>query len=775
MNRGTASPGLTSAEAAKRLREYGANAIAEEHPRPWLLFLRKFWAPVPWMLEAAIAFQLALGKFDEAAIIAGLLLFNSALGFVQERRANDALALLKRRLAVQARVLRDGRWQKLPAQELVPGDIVHLRMGDFVSADIRLQEGEVLLDQSALTGESLPLECGPGEQAYAGAVVKRGEASGEVAATGSRTYFGKTAELVRTARTASHLETVILTVVKYLVALDVLLVAALLIYGAATGMPLATVIPFAVILLVASVPAALPATFTLATALGAVELARHGILVTRLSAIEEAAAMDVLASDKTGTITENRLTLATLRAYGPYSDDDLLRLAAMSCEEATQDPIDLAILGAARERKLLLPEQQRVKFVPFDPETKRSEAVYLQNGAKLRAVKGAPRTIAALVADAPDVTADVERLAAQGYRILAVAAGTTAALRLAGLVALEDPPKADSPALVRRLHELGIRVLMVTGDGLATARNVAARVGIGDRACPRERLESAINDHVADCDVFARVFPEDKFRLVQALQRTGHVVGMTGDGVNDAPALRQAEVGIAVASATDVAKAAASMVLTAPGLGSILAAVETSRRIYQRMLTYTLNMAIKKFQVAFFLTLGVMLTGTFVVTPLLVVLWMIANDFITMAIATDHTSFSRKPDRWRIPLLIAAAGSLAALILALSFAVFFAGRDLLRLPLPQLQTLIFLTLVFTGQATVYLVRERHHFWHSRPSRWLMLSSLADITVVSVLATQGVLMAPVSPALVAGLLLLVLVCMTAMDFFKIRLFSHFGLH
>lgn len=772
---GMALQGLTSGEAAARLKQYGPNAVAEERPHPWLALLRKFWAPVPWMLEAAIALQLALGKFDEAAIITALLLFNSVLSFLQESRANTALALLKSRLEILARVLRNGHWQLVPAQELVPGDMVHLRMGDLAPADIRLLEGEVLLDQSALTGESLPVEAGAGKPAYAGTVVKRGEATGEVMATGPRTYFGKTAELVRTAKTVSHLETVILTIVKYMVALDVALVAALLVYAMMTGIPLAEIVPFALILLVASVPVALPATFTLATALGSLELAKNGILVTRLSAIEEAAAMDVLASDKTGTITENRLALAALRAYGPHSDDDLLRLAALASDDATQDPIDLAILDAARGRNLLSPREQRLEFVPFDPATKRSEAVYRQDDTRLRVLKGAPRTIAALVADAHDVGADVESLAAKGYRLLAVAAGTDDAVRLVGLVALEDPPRPDSGALVQSLRELGVRVVMVTGDGLATARTVAAQVGIGDRACPREHLESATSDQVADCDVFARVYPEDKFHLVQALQHSGHVVGMTGDGVNDAPALRQAEVGIAVASATDVAKAAASMVLTNPGLGSALAAVETSRRIYQRMLTYTLNMAIKKFQVAFFLTLGLMLTGDFVVTPLLVVLWMITNDFTTMSIATDRVPFSRKPERWRIPALVVTAGTLAVLILIFSFSVFFAGRDLLHLPLPQLQTLVFVMLVFTGQGTVYLVRERHHFWHSPPSRWLMLSSLLDVAIVSGLATQGILMTAIGPALVWGLLLLVLVFLTAVDFFKIQLFRHFGLH
>lgn len=766
--------GLTSAEARQRLATYGPNMVAEDRPHPWLLFLRKFWAPVPWMLEAVIALQFALGKVDEGVIIAVLLVFNAVLGFAQEHRANNALALLKKRLSIQVRVLRDGAWQQAPAQDLVPGDVVHLRMGDLAPADICLLDGQLLLDQSALTGESLPVEARAGADVHAGAIVRRGEASGEVTATGARTYFGKTAELVRSARTVSHLELLIVTIVKYLVTLDAILVAALLLYGWMYGLAMTEVLPFALILLVASVPIALPATYTLATALGALELAKNGVLVTRLSAIEEAAAMDVLASDKTGTITQNRLALSTLHACPPYADDELLHWAALACDQATQDPIDLAILDAARSRGLLAALPQRIGFTPFDPETKRSEARYLQDGEEVRVLKGAPRVIAALVGGGPGIGTDVERMGADGSRVLAVAvASGSSGLQLAGLVALQDPPRQDSQTLVRDLQDLGVRVLMVSGDGPATARAVAERVGIGGRVCAPENLDQAIRHGVLDYDVFARVLPEDKFRLVQALQQSGHVVGMSGDGVNDAPALKQAEVGIAVANATDVAKAAASLVLTNPGLADVKAAVETSRRINQRMLTYTMNKIIKTLEIAVFLSVGVMLTGVFVITPLLIVLLLFTNDFVTMSIATDRVSYARKPERWNIPSLMLTAGSLAGLVLVLSFSVFFAGRDLLHLPLNQLQTLIFVMLVFTGQGNVYLVRERRHFWQSLPSRWLLLASLLDIVAVGILATRGILMTAIPLWLVAGLLGLVLVYLLAMDFVKIRIFRRWG--
>jgi H+-transporting ATPase len=767
--------GLSAKEARRRLAEYGPNEVAEKKTHPVAGFLSKFWAPVPWMLEVTVVLELVLGKRDEAIIIGVLLVFNAALGFFQERNAAQALSILRQRLSIQARVLRDGSWQALPARELVPGDVVYVRVGDLVAADLRLVGGEVLLDQSALTGESNPVEALAGATAYAGTTVKRGEATGEVTATGPRTYFGKTAELVRTSRTPGHLQEIIFAIIKYLVALDVALIALLLVYTFFTGIPLAEILPFSLMLLVASVPVALPATFTLASALGTRELAGRGVLVSRLSAIEEAAAMDVLASDKTGTITRNELSLAAVRARAPYSDEDVLRLAALACDEATQDPIDLAVLKSARERGVVSRKEERLKFIPFDPATKRSEALVLEGSETRRVVKGAPLVVAQLVAGDGDFASEVDALAGQGYRVLAVAEGPQDGLRLAGLLAFLDPPREDSAALIGHLHDLGVRVVMVSGDGLATAKTVAAQVGITGPACAPDHLRAGPEAAAADCDVFGGVLPEDKHLLVRALQRAGHIVGMTGDGVNDAPALKQAEVGVAVANATDVAKAAASVVLTNPGLVDIVAAVETSRRIYQRMLTYTLNKIIKTIEIAVFLSLGVVLTRTLIVTPLLIVLLLFTNDFVTMSIATDRVSFSQKPDRWQIRTLVLTALPLALLTVLLSFAVLFAGRNLLHLALPQLQTLVFLLLVFSGQGTVYLVRERHHLWHSRPSRWLLLSSSADIAVVTLLAARGILMAPLSLQVVAGLLAVVGLYLVAVDFFKIRIFQHFALH
>ena len=765
--------GLTTAEARERLNQFGPNRVEEEARHPLLSFLAKFWAPVPWMLEATIALEILAHKRDEAVIIGCLLLFNSILSFIQENQANRALTLLRKQLSVHARALRDGRWQVIAAEQLVPGDVIHLRLGDLVPAGARLFDGVVEADESELTGESQAVEKSAGAVVYAGSRLKRGEASGEVTGTGSHTYFGKTAELVKTAKTKSHLQEIIFAIVKYLVTFDAVLVGAVLAYAGFAHLPWTEVLPFALILLVASVPVALPATFTVATALGALEMSRHAVLVTRLSAIEEAAAMDVLCTDKTGTITQNRLEVAQIFPIGDHTSEEVLRMAALASDVATQDPIDLAIFQAAQEKKFLNAVPQRIQFIPFDPATKRSEAVYEQPTGKLRVVKGAPDAIHSLVQDSESIADEVETIAKQGARVLAVAAGTENSLTLVGLIGLGDPIRTDSKALVQNLHSLGVRVIMVTGDGPATALAVSLQVGIGDRLGTAQSLDSGAAAAVDHYDVFAGVFPEDKFRLVQALQRQGHVVGMTGDGVNDAPALKQAEAGIAVSTATDVAKAAASVVLTESGLTGVLRAVETGRRIYQRMLTYTLNKIIKTIEIAVFLSVGLILTGTFVITPLLVVLLLFTNDFVTMSIATDRVSFSSTPDRWDVRTLMFTAGALAGLVLILSFAVFFVGRDTLHLPLRQLQTLVFLMLVFTGQGNVYLVRERNRLWHSLPSSWLIFSSIADVLVVSLLATLGILMAPVHWPLVVSLLIIVLIFLSLIDGLKVRIFRQFG--
>jgi H+-transporting ATPase len=762
---GIAEPaGLSASEARLRLQVYGPNAVAEARPRFWRRAAGKLWAPVPWMLEITIAAELALGRRGEAALIAGLLLINAAMALIEEGRAQAALQTLRQKLVVQARVKRDGHWQVVPAAELVPGDAIHLRAGDLVPADVRLLDGALLVDQSLLTGEALPADLAAGAPAYAGALVRRGEATAEVAATGTRTFFGRTAELLRAAGAPSRLEGVILAVVRYLVGLDaVLLIASLAFSLWRGGFGLGELIEFALVLMLASVPVALPMAFTLGSTLGALELSREGVLATRLTAIEEAAGMDVLCSDKTGTLTENRLGLAARVPYPPSGERDLIRLAAAACDPSTQDPFDIAILDAAARMGIAVPDPQRLAFVPFDPATKRSEGVL----GPLRAVKGAPNVIADLCAARPEgMGRDVALLSAGGLRVLAVASGPEGNLAPVGILAFADPLRADSRPLLDQLRGLGLRVVMVTGDGPATAEAVGAQLAMKGPACDPDALRANPAAAAAQADIFAGVLPEDKFMLVEALQASGHVVGMTGDGVNDAPALGRADVGIAVSSATDVAKAAAALVLTNPGLKDVVAVIRTSRRVFQRLLTYSLNVTVKKLFTPLFLSLALVLWHVLAMTPQLFVLLMLANDLMSMSVTADRASASPRPDSWKIAPLMAAGAALAIPLALLSLGVLWYARFVLALPLPQVQTATFVWLVASSQAVVYLVRERGHFWRTRPSGAVFFATAADLVAVAALAARGWLMAAVPLGLIGALILLSALFLIGADSLKV---------
>jgi len=751
------SEGLTSAEAAERLQRYGPNTISEPPEHAWRMLLLRFWGVVPWMLEAAIIIDLILGRWAEAAGIGALLVFSAGLGFYQERRGKQAVALLRSQVTVNARVRRDGRWQVVPAAGLVPDDLVHLRVGDIVPADVRISDGVVSLNQSQLTGESMPVEAQPGMFAYAASRVSRGEASGVVTATANRTHFGKTAQLVQLARAPRRLQLLTVDLAKYLFALDAVLIAVVVIGLVIRGDSLFDALPFILMLLVASVPIALPSMFTMTAALGARALAKGGVMATRLSAIEDAATMDVLCVDKTGTITENRLSVSQVATLSSSTADEVLHIGALASNDATQDPLDLAILGEARTRGLLDGQMPEVlHFEPFDPGTKRSAADLRDpNGAVVHVVKGEPATIAALT-HTPwnQIETEVARLASGGSRVLAVATGTDEDLHLAGLVALADPPRADSAPLIADLTKQGVRVVLVTGDGEATARAVAAAVGIHGAVAPAGTIGQDLDPQTADrFTIYAGVLPEHKFRLVQALQKAGHVVGMTGDGVNDAPALSQADVGIAVTSATDVAKASAGLVLTRPGLGEILIAIKVSRTIYQRMQTWVLAMITRKAAIPPFLALALLVWGVFALTPLQVVLFMVLGDVATFAMSTDRVVPSTKPDRWVVRSLVVDGLGYASLLFVASMAVFWTARFGFHLTIGQAQTDAFLWLIFAGgQAALYLTRARGVFWAKPyPGRVMLWASLFDIVVAAILATQGWLMSAISLAWVGGVL------------------------
>ena len=761
--------GLSSAEAEKLLKRYGLNGIKEQKKHPALILLSKFWNPVAWMLEFTFIAELILGKYVEAYIVIGLLLFNAIISFKQENKAEKALELLKKRLKIIARVLRDGKWIKLSAEELVPGDIIHIRMGDLVPADTQIISGSVLVDQSALTGESQPADRNDGESVYSGSVIKRGEATCKVTATGAESYFGKTAELIKSAKTKGHLEELILKIVRYFVMIDGILVALIFAYALINKMNFDEMLPFALILLVASIPVALPVTFTLATALASMQLANSGILVTHLSAIEDIASMEELCSDKTGTLTENALALTAFKPLEPFGNEELFAYAMAASDESTQDPIDLSIISYVNSNKIKIPEIGKViKFIPFDPQTKRAEAVIEKPAGnekiQMSVIKGSPIIVSQNLnkTDADRVSKESERFEANGYRVIAVMMEDKKTGRFfpVGILGLSDPPRKDSKKLLEELKNLGIRVRMVTGDTELTAKITAKSIGLGEKVCAKENFKNP-----SGCDVFAGVFPEDKFHLVQGIQKLKKITGMTGDGVNDAPALKQAEVGIAVANATDVAKAAASLILTEPGLSNIVEAVKYGRIVYRRMLTYTLNKISKTFQVALFLSLGLIFFGKFVTTPKLILILIFANDFVTMSIANDNAVYSGKPDKWKIKLIVSASLLIAGAWLLYSFAVYCIGYYIINLTLPQVQTLSFLSLVFSAQATVYLVREQRHFYKSKPGNYLMLASALDLIIITLMAYFGILMRNIPFADIAVLFAGTFIYMALLDFIK----------
>ncbi|HYP68165.1 MAG TPA: plasma-membrane proton-efflux P-type ATPase, partial [Thiobacillaceae bacterium] len=653
--------GLTHAEVDTRRKEHGYNEVAEQKSHPVLMFLGKFWGVSAWMLEMIMVLSAILGKYSDLLVVSALLVVNAVLSFMQERRAAGVVETLRRRLQVSARGLRDGNWQVIAARELVPGDIVRVRPGDIIPADVKLLSGALSVDQSALTGESQDADKIPGGVLSSGSIVRRGEGNGVVMLTGAQTYFGRTTELVQKARPKLHIEAVVAKVVRWLFVIVGALLGVVTVLSLLHGAPLLEMLPLMLVLLMSAVPVALPVMFTVSMAVGARELAKRGVLVTRLSAAEDAATMDVLCVDKTGTITMNQLAITGVIPLEPATEADVLVAGALASQEANQDPIDLAFLATAQARHVFdgAPTAALVSFEPFDAQNRRTEAVVEQNGQRLRVMKGAVRTVAQACGLKPSAIEALEQRvgesALKGYRTLAVARGPEAGTPvLLGLVSLFDPPRPDAKQLIATLRDLGVAVKMLTGDALAVASEIAQGVGltnirrVADLKATGVEAGSEAVDALAGTDGYAEVYPEDKYIVVQRLQAAQHVTGMTGDGVNDAPALRQAEVGIAVSTATDVAKGAASVVLTEPGLTNIVALVEQGRTIYQRVLTWIINKISRTILKAAFVAIAFVLTGKFVVSAFAMLLLVFMTDFAKIALATDHVRPSNRPETWNI-------------------------------------------------------------------------------------------------------------------------------
>ena len=761
--------GLSANEAGRLLAKFGPNAVVEEHVHPLVRFARHFWAPVPWMLEATIVLQFAIGQRLTGALIAALLILNVMLSVFQENRASAALVLLKQRLALKSRVKRDGLWIDLPAADLVPGDIVKICLGDVVPADVVLLRGSLLVDQSMLTGESIPTETEVGKTTYAGGLVRRGEADARVVATGTRTYFGRTAELVSVAHVESAEQKAVLAVVRNLTAVNFAVVVGIVAYALASHISLQQVTLLVLTAMLSAVPVALPATFTLAAALGARTLAMKGVLLTRLSALHEAATIDVLCSDKTGTLTLNELAVGAICPLKPgYNETDILGYAALASSADGQDPIDTAVRKLAEKcQNTGRVPRVAASFRPFDPTTKMAEATADQ-GRQIRIIKGAPTAIGAFTPISAQAAEQLEAFDRAGYRTLALAVGPPDSLELIGLIAFGDPARPDSAQLLSELRSLGVRPVMVTGDAATTAATVAHNIGLDGAVCPPGGIPESVGP--TDFAVYAGVFPEQKFQLVKAFQRQGHAVGMCGDGANDAPALRQAQMGIAVSTATDVAKAAAGVVLTEPGLSGIVACINEGRSAFQRVLTFTLMILVNKCVTLLVLGFGLIVTGHAVLTPFLQALAMLTNDFVTMARAADRARPSPYPNTWRVRNLMIAAIPLGSFRLLYLLAILSLCWFTLGLNPEQMQTLTFVMLGFAGQGNLYVLRERGRLWHSRPAPVMALASLCDVTLMGCFAAFGILMTPLPLWIIGMLVGTSLVFTLAMDSIKLAVFA-----
>jgi H+-transporting ATPase len=743
--------GLVRAEVDIRRKEYGYNEVAVQKGHPVLAFLAKFWGLSAWMLELIMVLSLVLRKYSDLAVVSALLVVNAILSFAQERRAAGVVETLRRRLQVSARVRRDSSWQVIPARELVPGDIVRVRPGDIIPADVKLLSGALGVDQSALTGESRDAEKAPGDVLSSGSLVRRGEGNGVVMLTGAKTYFGRTTELVQQARPKLHIEAVVAKVVRWLFVIVGALLGVVVVLSLVRGAPLIEMVPLMLVLLMSAVPVALPVMFTVSMAVGSKELAKRGVLVTRLSAAEDAATMDVLCVDKTGTITMNQLAVTGVIPLEHATESDVLFAGALASQEANQDPIDLAFLAAAKEKHIFdgVPVVTPISFAPFDAKSRRTEAVIEQGGQRLRVMKGAVRTIAQACglksAAIEALEGRVADAALKGYRTLAVARGPeTGTPTLVGLVTLYDPPRPDAKQLIASLRGLGVAVKMLTGDALAVASEIALGVGlpnirrVADLKAAGAKPGNEAVDLLAGADGFAEVFPEDKYIVVQHLQAAGHVTGMTGDGVNDAPALRQAEVGIAVSTATDVAKGAASVVLTEPGLTNIVALVEQGRTIYQRILTWIINKISRTILKAAFVAIAFVITGKFVVSAFAMLLLVFMTDFAKIALATDHVQPSKKPETWNIGgfITVSAALGVAMVVEALLLLYIVWSSFGLATNNNALYTFSFQTLLYFGIFSIVSARERRWFWSTMPSKTLVGALTLDALVGTTLTFVG---------------------------------------
>jgi H+-transporting ATPase len=748
----TNEKGLSSQQAQARQKELGFNEVTEKKESPYWEFFSYFWGPIPWLLEIATIMCFLLGNTFDGFVLGFITVANGTVEYYNEHDSKKALSLLKKKLTIKSHVLRSGAWQLLDARELVPGDIITVGLGDVVPADAKIISGGISADQSALTGESLPVELRESDVLYTGSTIKRGEAKCVVINTGMRTYFGKTVELVNIAKPKSKTEEIMFTIARNVTYLGAALFAVILVYALSIHSSAVTIFTFAVLFIGGGVPAALPMMFTIAQSKGATDLSKKNILVTKLDSIENAASVEVLCLDKTGTITENELEVRQAIPIG-VDEKELLTLSCLASSTESKDAIDTVVIDYAEEHGVKLAGYTQLSYTPFEPATKYAFGMVKFKANRFKALKGAPQKVISLCKgiskkQKSELEKKIEKLSLTGCRVLAVAKsapGKPEELTLCGLLALADPLRKDSAQTIAALRESGIKPIMLTGDNIAVAREIAKQAGIGGRILRISDIKSLPGAEqpgaVLSCDGIAEIYPEDKFWVVQTLQKQGKMVGMTGDGVNDAPALKQSELGIAVSNSTDVAKAAASMVLTVSGTGVILNAIQTSREIYQRMLTWTLKKISRSIQFMFILLVGFMWFQDVVVSITGLVLLMIVNDFLTMTLAVDNSRASKKPNSWNLKNITLASFFVGSIFFLIELAILLLGMHQFNLKLEGIQTLILLSLVYTGQMGIYIIRERGHFWQSWPNGMVSIILWLAILAFTALGILGIGMAP----------------------------------
>jgi H+-transporting ATPase len=746
----TNSTGLSTSEVSQRLVKFGYNEVKEKQENDVIKFARKFWGFTAVMMWALLLLTWFMNKYSEFYLIVALLLLNATLSFLKERKASSAVEFLKKKLQVNARVLRDDIWSVIPSRELVPGDIIRLRSGDFVPADTKIIEGDLEVDQSALTGESLPVEKKVSDLIYSASIIRRGESNGLVISTGIRTKFGKVTQLVQIARPKLHTEVIIAKIVKIFLIMVSSLIGVIFLVSALKGISFLQTLPLALALLISAVPIALPAMFTLSMAMGAKKLTEKGVLVTKLSASENASTMNTLFIDKTGTITSNKLSLTDLMGVGIHTQAEVLFYSALSSNDANNDPIDMAIIKAAKERNIATNTYIQKRFVPFDPITRKTESILEKDGKEFTVIKGAVSIIMPLCKvqgmELQSVESKINEFAQKGYRTIAIATNHEKSnVELVGIIAFYDMPRPDSTKLIEELRSLGISVKMLTGDSLPIAKEIARQTKLGDKIIRMSDLgmEITTNDTelaevVKQNEGIAEIYPEDKYHIVKSLQSQKQIVGMTGDGVNDAPALRQADVGIAVSTSTDVAKGASSVVLTREGLANVIDLVKTGRKIHQRIITWILGRVIKTYQVAFFIVIAFILTGLHVVDDFDIIIMLFLTDFVGMSISTDNVRGSKKPDTWNVTGFVKVATGIGIVAVIESLVLLYMGMNYLNLSnsVPKLQTFVLCILMFSQMCNMLISRERRHFWESRPSKMFLSAIIGNIAVTVIIATIG---------------------------------------